>query len=249
MVLGGLDHVTGWWVDQDGSNYEVTLDAKGHSCSVKTRRPDGKTIQTSALLYLDETTGAVSWGKKFYLAAKENNRSEIIWRAWSGNSRSFTWTRAKRCTGPIGSNHYNAVKPRPADTKLKVGKGSDNVSLNGSTETIENWAYMDEIDTVLPHECVKSRSGAGDTLVALDSAANSACKATLCETCKWRVPDPISAGAVSNDASPELCHPCQVAADIREIVQSRRLDSCHDSTMVAALEGALAVLKTLTSDK
>ena len=84
----------GNWVDTRGSRYQVQLDERGSSCTVKTSRPDGIVRQTKALIRL-LPLGGPQWGDSYVLDQGKLPEGQLRWlrlgRA-SGHS-DYVWNR------------------------------------------------------------------------------------------------------------------------------------------------------------
>ena len=92
---GGLRQVLGNWVDTRGSRYQVQLDERGSSCTVKTSRPDGTVRETKALIRL-LPLGGVMWGDSYVLDRGKLPEGQLRWlrlKSASGHL-NYVWKRA-----------------------------------------------------------------------------------------------------------------------------------------------------------
>ena len=92
---GGLRQVLGNWVDTRGSRYQVQLDERGSSCTVKTSRPDGIIRETKALIRL-LPLGGVMWGDSYVLDRGKLPEGQLRWlrlKSASGHL-NYVWKRA-----------------------------------------------------------------------------------------------------------------------------------------------------------
>eukprot|EP00928_Gymnodinium_smaydae_P036973 TRINITY_DN25742_c0_g8_i1.p1 TRINITY_DN25742_c0_g8~~TRINITY_DN25742_c0_g8_i1.p1 ORF type:complete len:1422 (+),score=129.01 TRINITY_DN25742_c0_g8_i1:47-4267(+) len=86
----------GCWVDERGDRYEVFLDRKQTTCSVRTTRRDGRTRITEALIRLDASKDSsrrrVLWSGRYELEASRARPDQIRWKDSRGG-KDFMWTR------------------------------------------------------------------------------------------------------------------------------------------------------------
>ena len=92
---GGLRQVLGNWVDTRGSRYQVRLDERGSSCTVKTKRPDGVVRQTNALIRL-LPLGGLLWGDSYVLDQGKQPEGQLRWLRLGRASGhvDYVWNRA-----------------------------------------------------------------------------------------------------------------------------------------------------------
>lgn len=94
MALYWLEHVLGDWEDAKGNRYEVTLDERSFSGTVRTIRSNGRIQTTRGMLKYNSEDDCLMWGSSYYLQVDDYDPSQVYWKPLK-SVRPYTWYRVK----------------------------------------------------------------------------------------------------------------------------------------------------------
>lgn len=156
-----LASLVGHWQDEQGSTYDVSLDAHSASrlprCSVKITRPGGHVKDAKGVIKATPD-GFLSWNNKYVIDTDSMTKTFVKWTSLLGN-RGFVWTRAEENQKSVQVHCSHLTDQASSVPNAKTKPSPHWLPKSGQSQGLESSATAPEQVDMQERCLVSSTSG------------------------------------------------------------------------------------------